>query len=176
MRTAEKNRLHNSKFAVKGFLYSQNKEPIAQMRFGIKPMSYNGCGIIAVYNALMLLKSPDTIQNILAYYEKNGKWLWGLWGIKPWKIKGFLEHKGFTVKKCDYQTEKNGIYILLVWNKGGGMHYMAVRKYKSGDVEVYNGYVKRNGCDVYNGFNSFFDNTKVSCLQLYKITKTGQQV
>ena len=90
MNITQKNRKHNSGFAVKGLLYSQRIDPISKMRFGLKPMWYNGCGIIAVYNALILLKRPDTIQNIADFYEKNGRWLWGFWGIKPWKIKGFL--------------------------------------------------------------------------------------
>ncbi len=170
MSIADKNRLYNSRFGVKGLLYYQRSEPLCKMRFGIRPMSFNGCGIIAVYNVLILLGRPDTIQNIAYHYERNGRWLWGLWGIKPWKIGSFLLKKGFDVNKCDYRKEKNGIYILLVLNKGG-LHYMAVRKFKSGMIEVYNGYVRKNTFDTYNGFNQFFDETKVACIQLYKITK-----
>lgn len=172
MSTAKKNKEHNRKFQIKGLIYSQHTPTISAMRFGVKPMSYNGCGLIAVYNALILLKQPDTLQNIADYYEKRGRWIMGLWGIRPDRITGFLKAKGFLVESCNYLEAKSGVYIMLVWNKkGGGLHYMAARKFPSGMVEIYNGYIKRNSCDTYTGFNEFFDTTLVTGIKLWRIYK-----
>ncbi len=170
MSTADKNKAHNRRFQIKGLIYDQHSTTINAMRFGVKPMSYNGCGLIAVYNALILLRRPDTLQNIADYYERHGRWIMGLWGIRPDRITDFLKLKGFNIENTNYLEAKSGIYIILVWNKkGGGLHYMAARKYPSGMVEVYNGYVKRNGCDVYTGFGEFFDTTPITGVKLWRI-------
>ena len=169
MRLIEKNRLHNKDFIVKGFIFSQNNKAVADMRFGLKPMWYNGCGIIAVYNALLLLGFQNDLRKIVYYFERRGKMLWGLFGTKPWAIWRYIKKQGFKIRLCSYKKADNGVYIITVWNKRPGMHYMALKKTDSG-LQVYNGYRRKDTYDTYPDFQSFFKDTGITCLLLFKIS------
>ena len=168
MSLAEKNRLHNKNFITKGFIYSQRHRDIAEMRFGLKPMWYNGCGIIAVYNALLLLGFQEDFRQITEYFERKGKMLWGLFGTKPWSIVRYFKKRGFGLRFCRPKTAENGVYIIAVWNKRPGMHYMAIKKQVYG-IQVYNGYHRGDTFDSYPDFDSFFKDTGITCLMLLKI-------
>ncbi|MBQ8942640.1 MAG: hypothetical protein IJ062_12465 [Firmicutes bacterium] len=168
MSLAEKNRLHNKNFITKGFIYSQRRRDIAEMRFGLKPMWYNGCGIIAVYNALLLLGFQEDFRKITEYFERRGKMLWGLFGTKPWSIIRYFKKSGFKIKLCRPKNAENGVYVITVWNKRPGMHYMALKKAPDG-IQVYNGYRRHDTYDFYPDFDSFFKDTGITCLLLLKI-------
>ena len=164
----EENRLNNKTFKINGFVFSQHSKVFSKMRYGIKPMSHNGCGIIAVYNALLLLGEKPDFHNAAEYFEKHGKWFFGLLGTKPWKFGGYLKKFGFKTKLCSPETAENGVYIITVWNKRPGMHYMAVNKTENG-IYVYNGYRRRDTYDHYRNFESFFEDTCIKCLLLMRI-------
>ena len=166
MRLIEKNRQLN----VNGFIFSQRSKAVANMRFGLKPIWYNGCGIIAVYNALLLLGFQFDLRNIADYFERRGKMLWGLFGTKPWSIGGFFKKNGFKIRLCRWKKADNGVYVIAVWNKRPGMHYMAVKKDDDG-IRVYNGYHSSTTYDKYDSFKTFFDDTGITCLLLFKISE-----
>ncbi|MBQ9519402.1 MAG: hypothetical protein IJR59_05875 [Firmicutes bacterium] len=168
MRLIEQNRAHNKSFGVTGFIFSQRSTAVAQMRYGKKQMWYNGCGIIAVYNALLLLGERPDFRNVTEYYEKHGKWFWGLLGTKPWRLTGFIKKSGFKAKLTRPKYADNGVYLITVWNKRPGMHFMALNKTDNG-IQVYNGYHRRDTYDLYPDFDTFFKDTGIKCLMLLKI-------
>lgn len=169
MKIAEKNLLYNKNFEIKGYLYGQKRPPVSNMRFGVKPMSYNGCGLLAVYNSLLLNGIHKQLWEITYHYDKGCAWIWGLWGLKPWRIESFPKKIGLGVKRCKYKNADAGVYIMLVWNKGGGMHYMAIKKHRRGNLSVFNGYKRNNGCDNYQSFEEFIADTGIICLKLVKV-------
>ena len=164
----EQNRRHNKGYGISGFIFSQRNRAIAEMRYGKKPMWYNGCGIIAVYNALLLLGERPDFRVVTEYYEKHGKWFWGLLGTKPWKLGSYVKKQGYKLKLTSPKKADNGIYLITVWNKRPGMHFMALNKTDNG-LQVYNGYRRHDTYDLYDGFESFFEDTGIKCLFLMKI-------
>ncbi|MBR1738284.1 MAG: hypothetical protein IJ736_14975 [Firmicutes bacterium] len=157
MKLSQKNFLHNSSFEIKGLIFSQKTSPAADMRYGLKPLWYNGCGVISVYNALILLNRPHDLREILAYYESHGKWFFGLWGTDPFRISSFLHLSGIKTALCSPKKAQSGIYIIFLLNKPfKSMHYMTLQVLENGTIHAYNGYKNTDTVDKYLSFSDMF--------------------
>lgn len=111
--------------------------------FGSKDLSYSGCGIIAVYNALFALNKTNNKQDFLtliSIFEKNGTPFNGLIGISPFAIYSFFKNRNYTTDKI-ISSNKNKInnfsnrydcFICLIYNDSNkiksGLHYIFVEK------------------------------------------------
>jgi RHS repeat-associated protein len=136
----------NKKNNPKGFIYDQTK--LSNMRYGLGKMNKNGCELVAIYNALMLLGTKQPSLADIAYAcEFNGVQMgWGVWGGDPkWLGSYFKKHKmdntKYTAQKSlenalksylDYTPDqKDKTMILSFWNKKGnvtkGLHTVAVK-------------------------------------------------
>ena len=119
------------------------------MRYGFFDMSYNGCELIAVYNALKFLGKFKYLYNIIHDFELNGDiWVDGLFGTKPTAIKDYMKSMGFKVKSF-YFTKTMDTYIqynrcfIIVYAHSSGIHTVMARGTPSGRIAVYNRY---NNC------------------------------
>lgn len=123
IKLASKNYAYNSNFKIDGLIYNQNIEPINNMRFGIRPMSYNGCEIIAMYNAAYLLGNPMKLQDIAYDMEFVGSMLYGEWGTNPFAIGPYMKSKGFLGEKTNQANITNAsfamgtVYIISFFNE-----------------------------------------------------------
>ena len=80
------------------YINDQNTGPVSQLKFGNRQMYYNGCEIIATYNAMRTLGKPEDIRDIAYEYEKDGKMLGGEFGTNPYAAQRYFERKGYKVE------------------------------------------------------------------------------
>ena len=133
---------------VTGFIYGQADFEYSDNRVGRGTYAVNGCGIIAIYNALLLLGCPEPLGLIEAEISNmGGLWAAGLLGVKPRAIeKYFSSHgiscTGYLSYSAMAQTLSEGdIIIFLVMNNTDnimeGYHYMTAQ-YVGGEFIIYN--------------------------------------
>ena len=119
------------------------------MRYGLSYMEQSGCGIIAAYNALILLDNPRSLQSLILWGDLNASIVFAQFGSNPWAIGSLFEGLGYYVyhvyNQAQYDAEiKNAnLAIFTYWNNKGhvfdGAHTVCVQ-YASGVINVYNEY------------------------------------
>ena len=132
-------------FVCGGMINGQACGTVADFRYGLCRMSFNGCEVIAVYNALVWLGIPHKLADIAAYMERF-RMLMGLFGCSPFKIGRALSHFGAECKKIKDPSQASA-YVVSFWTK---------RRFFSSIHTVF--CVKtENGTEVYNSSNSSTD-------------------
>ena len=110
--------------------YIENQQELEDIRFGTgkrSNMQYSGCGIIAVYNALVYLQQTTGVKclvSLISEFETNGAVMNGNFGISPYAIANCFVRQGFCVKmltskdrqKTDEFGERNKVIIATVYN------------------------------------------------------------
>lgn len=142
-----RNLAFNRQFEVDGFINGQGLSPVKDMRYGVSTVQRAGCGVIAVYNALLLLGRPQPFYDVIAWGDREAAALFGLLGTLPWKAKDLFRGLGCTVSavrdpaQFDCCARQADVCLFTYWNRRGsirqGMHTVCLR-YWSGAVEVYN--------------------------------------
>lgn len=135
-----------------GYIEQQSK--FSDMSYGLKPLSYNGCGLIATYNVIFHLTGSYDIDfpTIIKAFENDGIILNGYFGTSMVAIQDYFKKKGYKVTGSSKNEDFNNIgnqynaCIITVFNDVNditdGMHFIAVTK-KDGKYTVHN-----------NGYNS----------------------
>ena len=81
-------------------IIDQRADPYASKKLGGYTVSYNGCGAIASYNALIDLGCPKSFQEVLDYY--NACWdrtfFDGIFGVLPHQVAQYFEYLGYTTE------------------------------------------------------------------------------
>ncbi len=144
---AQRNLAFNQQFEINGLINGQGVPPVASMRYGIVNVGWSGCGIIAVYNALLLLGNAHCFFDVIVWGDLKASTIFGLFGTSPRKAKVLFRHLGYTVntvldkKQFDAQAQKADICLFTFWNQKGslrrGIHTVCVQ-YNSGFLNVYN--------------------------------------
>ena len=102
------------------FIYGQCNNPISQLCYGKsrKPVSKVGCGVVALYNALVFKGIDAEFSDLLRAMEKLGMpWLFGVFGTKPFSLKRYFKNSLTDGK----------IGIVCAWNKGfRGLHFYCI--------------------------------------------------
>ena len=112
-------------------------------------MRFNGCEVIAVYNALRWLGYDEDIRDIAYRFETNGALLLGGFGVRPDSIADYLESKtGADVRSygpaafSDYDSLFAGAdaAVLTFWNSPDRwtIHTVMLRRLKNGKVRAFN--------------------------------------
>lgn len=93
----------------------------SRVRFGWRRIADNGCGLLAIYNALGLtghVPSFDEIHRYLhAWYRPR------FFGTHPWRIKQYLSKRGLafrsakTIQELDGLLKTGGVAIVVYWNR-----------------------------------------------------------
>lgn len=141
--------------------YIENQRLWRKVNFGRDyTMSYGGCEIIAVYNALLSLGkelSGSDMAELISHFECRGAVRGGLWGVAPQAVKPYLKRKGYRVKKIWSRREKainrigkeSDTLIVFSYNNGqdifDGMHTVNISKDEERKFHVHNDY--RTGPD-----------------------------
>jgi len=125
---------------------------LSNLPYGSGNMGYNGCGPIAVYNALLALgkeesshKSDISLISVIDCLEKKGATLRGKFGTSPASIRKFLKSKGYSTGVCISKNSDKilkfandyDIFISVVYNNKNtikdGLHIICSEKRKKCD-------------------------------------------
>jgi hypothetical protein len=183
---AQKHLEHNKAFdqelyvnGKRAFIDDQRSEPIVSMRYGTRNMWYNGCELIAVYNALLALGRPKDLSEIVYRFESAGAvWMEAEFGTKIAQYKAYLRKQGLDVKEfreaksLDEVRQDGDVFIITYsWKNAGssgwdiGIHTI-MAKQVGGQVEAHN---NGGGLQLYDSFEQLL----LSCHGYYLL---GYQV
>ena len=138
-------------------IYNQTKIPKNQWRYGLRTSAATGCGWIATYNALRLMRYRSTPGELIRYYERQLPLIHGNAGTSILAPALFFIHHGFPVEvvsdwaKFDEVAKRSHVCILFYyWRKKlkFGAHFTTVR-YDGGKFVGYNTYTNSVGPDDY---------------------------
>ena len=135
-----------------GIIDDQDDEPVASLMYGKKTMSYNGCELIAIYNAIFLYGGEPSLPAIALSEEVTlgGIWAYGYFGTYPTFAKNYLKHVGIetetylTAKSADKVKKAGDIFIVTFSNRSKSLknifslHTVAVQILANGKVRAYN--------------------------------------
>lgn len=135
---------------------------VSTIPFGKFEMSYNGCTVIAAYNALCILGDKVPLYDAADYFERRGMIFSGALGVHPLSVGRYLRSRGHRVKtvygrRMDLRdgadTELRGVKaaVLVCWNSTSlrhddgslvGAHAVAIARDGEG-VTVFNAHDTR---------------------------------
>ena len=158
------------RYITNSYIYNQHIGPVSKLRFGLFKMSYNGCEIISVYNALKLKGKSASIADIAFEFEINGSsLLFGLFGSNPHLIGNYLRFHGIKYEKSTNESKSlkklvgyGRVLILSFWTKKDKnnvrqIHTVAVKCGKDGKYYVYNRYKNSKGVNKFNRFKQIYE-------------------
>ena len=129
--------------------YIEDQQNYKDMSFGIKPLSFNGCGLIATYNVLYYLTKKEDINfaSIIKDLEYDGILFGGLFGTSMKAIDDYFRKIGYRTKSSsnirDYDKigRETDASILTIYNNAynifQGLHFIAITK-ERGKYFVHN--------------------------------------
>jgi hypothetical protein len=163
---------HNKNIILEGkTLNGQGVGNLAKCRYGLFPMSYNGCEIIAVYNFRQLLGIPAPLCDVAKEIYPYGNAIMGLFGTVPQALKKYFKDNNISVFKENnfykfrntFETKKYG--IISFWNANNifhGLHTVAIEKTPDG-IKVYNKSNKASNPVVYKSLDYYIDADRFIC-------------
>lgn len=155
-----------------GTVNGQGVGPVSRMRYGLFPMSFNGCEMIALYNLLLLeeIGEPNLADIALEMYPRSSV-LMGLFGSNPYALRPYFKRRNIKClriiprdkffKKLD--DAKYG--VISFWNAKHpfkGIHTVCVEKIENG-YRIYN---RSNRKDVpvdYSTVDEVVDKSRFIC-------------
>ena len=137
-------------------------------------MSYNGCELIAIYNAARLLRRPNQLYDIILEFEYNlGQLIYGTFGTDPHYIGYYLSahsfkyKKAWTLKSMNNYASRGRAFIISFWNKKWnifkGLHTVAVYCNRNSKYEVYNYYNNSTTIKTYDSFSEIVGEGSFIC-------------
>ena len=146
---ARRNLAFNRQISVSGPVHGQRRPPVRDLRYGIVRAAWSGCGLIAVYNALLLLGNPHPLWDVFAWGDLKGAALFGIFGTSHRRAGRLFRQLGYTVTAVtnpslfDACAQRAEACLFTYWNRKGrfhkGMHTVCTR-WREGALEVYNLY------------------------------------
>lgn len=121
---------------------------VSELRYGICHMSFNGCEVIAVHNALVYLETPKPIAEI-AFYMERFKVLLGFFGCSPFKLGRALKHFGAESIKAKNPGDAKA-FIITFWTGKpflSSIHTVFCIRTDKG-ITVYNRYNSSHGAEL----------------------------
>ncbi len=131
--------------------YIEDQSGLKGLRFGkAYTMAYGGCGLIALYNALLALGEPVTPETFLVLaedFQRRGVAWGGKYGIHPAAIRKWLGKKGYKAEKLVVREavlfqsqDAYAVFIATVFNGTkitDGLHTVCITRSERG-FEVHN--------------------------------------
>lgn len=155
----------------KGYLNGQGCGSLSVCRYGLFPMSFNGCEVIAVYNLRLMLDKRAELCDIAKEIYPYGSVLCGLFGTHPYSLKRYFKENALPVHKIkDYYYFKRVFAgkkygILSFWNSTTvfkGLHTVAVENTPEG-MKVYNCFNNKTEPVIYNNIDDYMDFKRFIC-------------
>lgn len=152
--------------------YLENQKVFSSFSYGGGNMGANGCGVIAVYNALWSLSSGTSavpLPELIQTFEKNGAALEGVCGTAPREIDDYFRRQGYESHMIPCNGDGKMIsrlegnyetFIMLAQNTKGkpsdSWHYVSITKESNGYRIHNNGDNNTYATleDAVNGFNN----------------------
>lgn len=116
---------------------------VSGMRYGLCNMSFNGCEVIAVHNALVYLEKAYPVYEVASYMERF-RMLAGIFGCNPFRIGRALNHFGIEYVRSG-KTECSEIFIVSFWT---GRRFLS-------SVHTVFCVCRNNVLTVYNRYNNY---------------------
>lgn len=143
---------YNTQFKFSGYLNGQGVGELSGLKYGLRTFKDDGCGPIAVYNAMLALGDHMSIQDIIRHCETDGVMAGGYFGTSPIAIDEFFKNRGYTAKtyfgakvssKRDYDRifEDHTAAIFAFYHGPAlfkGSHFVAIVHNDAGGIDVYN--------------------------------------
>lgn len=123
----------------------QGMGDISKLKYGFFCMSYNGCEVISVYNALRYIGKPQPLQEIAFYLEKY-RVLFGLFGCNVYRIGKALKKFGAEYERIS-EVGDTPAFIISFWTGKrfrSSLHTVFCIR-ENGRIKIYNRY---NNCDT----------------------------
>lgn len=146
------------------FINGQALGMVSQLRYGLFPMSYNGCEIIAVYNYMRLHGVKTNMADLALEIYPKGSVLMGLFGSNPYMLRHYFQKRGMSeygitdYERFKREFPKAGSAIISFWTKRpllSSLHTVAVESKENGGVRVYNYSNSRPDPRELSGFDDF---------------------
>ena len=121
---------------------------VARIRYGLFPMSFNGCEVIAVHNALVYLGIPKPLTDI-AFYMERFRVLMGFFGCNAYKLGKALKHFGAECPRVKTPDDSKA-FIITFWTGRrllSSVHTVFCIRKENG-IEVYNRYNSSHGAEL----------------------------
>lgn len=155
---ASKNRIYNESLDLSsykstgGYINNQGNKnaPINKVRYGNDIMEKNGCGIIAIHNALIALGETPDVRDLAMNFEGYGQIFDASWGTNYYAIEKYFRAKNYKVTMIDDASSLSdyrsnipdaNVYILTYWNSDSsfdGLHTVAIRKHIGNTFVMHN--------------------------------------
>lgn len=155
------------------YCYGQANGGVGDMRYGNYTLSFNGCEVIATYNAIVARVGGIHLAWVIWYYEVYvGLWRDGYFGTKPGYIGACLRY--FSVKNTYYrdfskiskQVNSRNYFILVFlnnkYNVFKGIHTVFVKRVGK-HFEVYNRGNKDQRESIYKSLPTIIGNGYFLC-------------
>ena len=109
----------NRTVGAEGLLLDQCTAPCSRLRYGFFRASYNGCGVVATYNAAYLLGKRIHPSEIIRRFERCGALLFGLFGTLPFAPRRFFRRSGCAVttsrRREDFDRLAKSHKVSILW-------------------------------------------------------------
>lgn len=122
----------------------QGEGAVSKLRYGVCFMSFNGCEVIAVHNALVYLKKPQKIRDV-AFYMERFRVLMGFFGCNAYSLGKALNYFDAQFERVKSPDDAKA-FIVTFWTKApflSSIHTVFCTRENSGGIRVYNRY---NSC------------------------------
>ena len=145
-------------FDLQTMIDNQNRRPANQVKMGsadgMNEGWYNGCGWVAVYNALIKLDDPKHPAEIVRFFEEiGGTVLDGIFGTHPSAIESYFTMLGYDVRHILFPQLTTDIDELIKSSRTGILAYAHTSAAH---------YVMVEYCDELNGFIIYNDGFAVT--------------
>ena len=135
-----------------GLINGQSLGTVSGMKFGLSTVSYSGCEVIAVYNALLLRSRRADFVTVARYMERFRVML-GFWGTNFLSLGHCLRHFGIRAKRIRSKAKmraalaENQVCLYVFWvgkRFRSPVHTVCMRTAGEGRILVWNAY---NNCN-----------------------------
>lgn len=141
---------------------------VSELKYGLFPMSFNGCEVIAVHNALEYLGIPQDIRTVRDFMKRYIVLL-GLFGCNIYFLGGALSHFGAEYTKSK-SADNAEAFIISSWTGKpflSTIHSVFCVQTDDGNIKVYNRYNNFPSEKIYNSCADIFGGRKP--LIIYKL-------
>ena len=173
--------LSNRRQLVNKLIHGQGVCAAKNMLYGLGKISWNGCELIAIYNALILHGVYVPLPKIIYEAEKNyGMWLKGAFGTEPdypyfyFKNK-ILSGKSFATKRyrlsktIDAERKNGDIFIVVMQYSNVKIHTVTVKSMSKNLIYVYNLYSKGTEVKKYSSVYDLVSQNALYMIVGYKV-------
>ncbi len=137
---------------------------VAEMKYGLFNMSYNGCEMIALHNSQVLRGEESSLKDVCLEMYPRCQSLSGLFGSNPYLLGSFYKRRNIpyrmTFSYRDFFDSLDNVRVAVIsfWCKNkpfGGLHTVTVEKVDGYKIKVYNRYNNRDYPYIYKSRREF---------------------